>query len=107
MRVIEKIKDAIDGILANVNTKSREHVVLALNAAAANNPEALEWPTSVTDLLKLCNLPSDIATRKSVAEDFGIKDYTGTAEQNVRLHAIIFDDLRRGGIDLPQPSTGC
>ena len=42
-------------------------------------------PNSIVDYLKEHNLPSDMASRKVIAEKHGITPYTGTAEQNIRL----------------------
>jgi hypothetical protein len=40
---------------------------------------------SVVDFLNTKGKKSDFATRKALAESYGIKGYTGTAEQNLRL----------------------
>ena len=40
---------------------------------------------SIVDYLKSQGVPSDIASRKVIAERHGIAGYTGTADQNIRL----------------------
>ncbi len=46
-------------------------------------------PNSIVDYLKDHGLPSDMASRKVIAEKHGISPYTGTAEQNIRLLALM------------------
>jgi hypothetical protein len=41
--------------------------------------------TSIVDRLKSENMGSDMNSRKKLAESLGIKDYTGSSEQNVKL----------------------
>jgi hypothetical protein len=44
---------------------------------------------SIVDYLKSNNLPSDMASRRIVAENNGIVPYSGTAEQNIKLLALL------------------
>jgi len=44
---------------------------------------------SVVDFLNANDKKSDFATRKALAESRGIKGYTGTAEQNLRLLSVL------------------
>ena len=44
---------------------------------------------SIVDYLKSQGVPSDMATRKVIAERHGIAGYTGTADQNIRLLALL------------------
>jgi hypothetical protein len=44
---------------------------------------------SIVDYLKAQGLPSDMASRKIIAEQHGIAPYTGTADQNVKLLALL------------------
>ncbi len=46
-------------------------------------------PNSIVDYLKAHNIPSDMASRKVIAEKHGIDHYTGTAEQNIKLLALL------------------
>ena len=46
-------------------------------------------PNSIVDYLKMHGLPSDMAARKVIAEKHGIANYTGTAEQNIKLLALM------------------
>ena len=46
-------------------------------------------PESLVDFLKEEGLPSDMEYRKKLAAEYGIKDYSGTADQNTELlHAL-------------------
>jgi len=44
---------------------------------------------SIVDYLKSQGVPSDMASRKVIAEKHGITGYTGTADQNIRLLALL------------------
>ena len=44
---------------------------------------------SIVDYLKRNGVPSDMASRKVIAEKHGITGYTGTAEQNIKLLALL------------------
>jgi hypothetical protein len=44
---------------------------------------------SIVDYLKVQGLPSDMASRKVIAEKHGIANYTGTSDQNIKLLALL------------------
>jgi hypothetical protein len=44
---------------------------------------------SIVDYLKGQGVPSDMEARRIIAENHGIAPYTGTADQNVRLLALL------------------
>jgi N-acetylmuramoyl-L-alanine amidase len=44
---------------------------------------------SIVDYLKAQGLPSDMASRKIIAEAHGISPYTGTADQNIQLLGLL------------------
>jgi hypothetical protein len=44
---------------------------------------------SIVDYLESKGIPGDMVARKRIAERHGIVDYTGTAEQNVKLLALL------------------
>ncbi len=63
----------------------------------------MEWDeNSIVDYLKSQGLPSDMAARKVIAEKYGIAPYSGTADQNIKLLALLknppvtsfWDDIR-------------
>jgi hypothetical protein len=49
----------------------------------------LRTDVSIVDYLKSIGQPSDFASRKKLAEQYGIKDYQGTAQQNLQLLALL------------------
>jgi hypothetical protein len=49
----------------------------------------LRTDVSIVDYLKSIGQPSDFASRQKLAEQYGIKDYRGTAEQNIQLLALL------------------
>jgi hypothetical protein len=44
---------------------------------------------SIIDFLKVQGLPSDMASRKIIAEKHGIIPYSGTADQNIEMLALL------------------
>lgn len=50
-------------------------------------------PNSIVDYLKSKGMPSDMDSRKTLALRLGITNYTGSADQNTRMLAM----LRTGG----------
>jgi hypothetical protein len=44
---------------------------------------------SIVDYLKRQGLPGDMASRKVIAENNGIVPYSGTADQNTKLLALL------------------
>lgn len=55
---------------------------------------------SIVDYLKSIGQASDFAYRKKLAEQFGIKDYRGTADQNLKM----LDTLRSGQTATQKPA---
>lgn len=55
---------------------------------------------SIVDYLKSIGQASDFASRKKLAEQFGIKDYRGTADQNLKM----LDMLRSGQTATQKPA---
>jgi hypothetical protein len=77
-------------------------VEAVLNGMAANNPQKLNWRTSIVDLMKLLNLDSSLEERKSLATELG---YTGakdgSAEMNMWLHKAVMNKLAANGGKVP------
>jgi hypothetical protein len=44
---------------------------------------------SIVDYLKNQGIPSDMVSRKIIAEKYGITPYSGTADQNTQLLALL------------------
>ncbi|OBX20861.1 hypothetical protein A9995_01670 [Erythrobacter sp. QSSC1-22B] len=63
--------------------------------------DRLNWRTSIVDLLKLINVDSDLESRKALAAELGLKDYTGSSEDNLWLHRKTMRALAESGGDVP------
>ncbi len=68
-------------------------------ARIAAMPEAANynWRTSIVDLMKLVGIDPSFANRKELAEELGMTDYEGTAEQNIALHHAVMNLLAMEG----------
>ena len=66
-----------------------------LTKMAAANPGHDNWRTSITDLLKLLGMDSSIQARSDLAEELGVRNYSGTAEQNEALHAAVMQRFQQ------------
>jgi len=60
------------------------------------------WRSSIVDLLKLLDLDSDLAARKELADELGVRagDH-GSAEQNIALHKAVMRKLADNGGVVP------
>ena len=77
-------------------------VEAVLNGLAANNPQKLNWRTSIVDLMKLLDLDSSLQERKDLATELGYngaKD--GSAEMNMWLHKQVMNKLAANGGKVP------
>ncbi len=74
---------------------------IAAIAASKGNP-ALNWQTSIVDLMKLLDLDSSLDNRKELATELG---YTGakdgSADMNLWLHAAVMRELGKSGGQVP------
>jgi hypothetical protein len=71
----------------------------AMEARIAVMPDAdkFNWRTSVVDLMKMVGVDPSFANRKELAEELGMTDYEGTAEQNINLHHAVLNMLAAEG----------
>ncbi|SNT00054.1 protein of unknown function [Noviherbaspirillum humi] len=73
-----------------------------LNQKAQNNPQKLNWRTSIVDLMKLLDLDSSLAARKELAQEL---NYTGdmndSAAMNIWLHKQVMNKLAANGGKVP------
>ncbi|WBH16251.1 DUF3597 domain-containing protein [Sphingomonas radiodurans] len=69
---------------------------------AKNGSQALNWRTSIVDLMKLLGIDSSLANRKELATELG---YTGakdgSAEMNIWLHKAVMRELEKNGGVVP------
>jgi len=77
-------------------------VEAVLNGMAQNNPQKLNWRTSIVDLMKLLDLDSSLQARKSLADEL---HYTGdkndSASMNIWLHKQVMNKLAENGGKVP------
>ena len=70
--------------------------------AAKHQGPALNWRTSIVDLMKLLDIDSSLANRKELATELG---YTGakdgSAEMNIWLHKAVMRELEKNGGIVP------
>ena len=78
-------------------------VEAVLSGLASNNPQKLNWRTSIVDLMKLLDLDSSLDARKELADELG---YTGakdgSAEMNTWLHRAVMRKLAENGGRVPE-----
>lgn len=88
-RILNAIKTAIEGPMTMAKAEQA-----ALAAAAKKPEEKLEPLTSTVDLMKAYDLDSDVAARKQLARELDFEgEFTGTAEQNTKLHKILMERI--------------
>jgi len=117
MSIFGKIKDAIFGKKAVAATPApaldipaapvpsaitEVDVMANLEAMAAENPQKLNWNSSIVDLMKLVGMDSSLQERKDLAMELG---YTGalegSAEMNIWLHKAVMRELAKNGGVVP------
>lgn len=70
---------------------------MAARIAAMPNADKFNWKTSIVDLMKMVGLDPSFANRKELANELGLTDYEGTAEQNIALHHAVMNLLALEG----------
>lgn len=63
--------------------------------------DALNWQTSIVDLMKVLSLDPSYANRKELAGELGIAGYEGSAEDNIALHKAVMKGLADAGGVVP------
>ncbi len=63
--------------------------------------DKFNWQTSIVDLMKMVGVDPSFANRKELAEELGMTDYEGTAEQNIALHHAVLNMLAAEGGNMP------
>ncbi|MEZ3136478.1 DUF3597 domain-containing protein [Stutzerimonas kunmingensis] len=84
-------------------TASGVDVVAQLEAKAAAHPEALNWRTSIVDLLKLLGLDSSLEARRELATELGCPpaEMADSAQMNMWLHRAVMKKLAENGGRIP------
>ena len=77
-------------------------VEAVLSGIASRKGSALNWRSSIVDLMKLLDLDSSLDNRKELATELG---YTGakdgSAEMNIWLHKAVMRELEKNGGVVP------
>jgi hypothetical protein len=78
-------------------------VAARLEKRAAENPQKLNWKTSIVDLLKLLDLDSSFAARKALATELGCPAelMNDSAKMNVWLHKTVLQKIADNGGYIP------
>ena len=67
---------------------------------------ALNWQTSIVDLMKLLGVDSSLDNRKSLAHELGYTgELNGSAEMNIWLHKATMQKLAENGGKVPASMT--
>ena len=82
---------------------SEVDVVSKLEKMAEENPEELNWKTSIVDLLKLLGLDSSYEARVELAEELGcpLEYMDDTAQMNTWLHKTVLELIAENGGNIP------
>jgi hypothetical protein len=83
---------------------SETDVVAKLEKLAAENPQKLNWRTSIVDLMKLLGMESSLAERKELAAELGYpKDQMNdSAKMNMWLHKQVLRKIAENGGNVPK-----
>lgn len=77
-------------------------VAAVMDKLAAQSGQKLEWRKSIVDLLKLLNLDSSLAARKTLARELSYKgDTKDSGAMNVWLHGQVMTRLAQNGGKVP------
>lgn len=77
-------------------------VEAVLEEMAAENPQKLNWRTSIVDLMKLVGMESSLAERKELADELGYTgDKSDSASMNIWLHKAVLKKLAENGGKVP------
>ncbi|MDO9361066.1 MAG: DUF3597 domain-containing protein [Polaromonas sp.] len=88
-------------------TMPQVDVEALLNDMARNNPEKLNWKTSIVDLMKLLKLDSSLGERKELAKELGYPgDMNDSASMNIWLHKQVMAKLAANGGKVPADLQG-
>jgi hypothetical protein len=83
---------------------SETDVVGKLERLAAENPQKLNWRSSIVDLMKLLGMESSLSERRELAEELGYprEDMEDTAKMNVWLHKQVLRRIAENGGNVPK-----
>lgn len=85
---------------------SRTDAEALLTAIAANYSHAVNWRTSIVDLMAILGIDNSLAQRKTLAKELGYTgDMNDSATMNVWLHEQVMNKLEENGGYVPADLT--
>jgi hypothetical protein len=83
---------------------SETDVAAKLDRLAADNPQKLNWRTSIVDLMKLLGMESSLEERKELAQELGYprEGMSDSAKMNVWLHKAVLWEISKNGGNVPK-----
>lgn len=83
-------------------TSADVDVNAVLNQLAEQNPQKLNWKTSIVDVMKLVGIDSSLENRKELARELGYSaDMSDSASMNIWLHKRVMQELEKNGGKVP------
>lgn len=122
MSVLTMINDAVIAAAAQANAQASGGAASGAAAAPGQVPAAqpvdveaalsarqqakggpaLNWKSSIVDLMKLLDLDSSLDNRKALAAELGYAgEKDGSAQMNIWLHRRVMEELARNGARVP------
>ena len=93
---------ASTGSTATATPAQSVDVEAVLTDLASQNPQRLNWRTSIVDLMKLLSLESSLQARKELAQELHYSgDMNDSATMNVWLHKQVMQKLAENGGKVP------
>jgi hypothetical protein len=90
------------GSTATATPAQSVDVEAVLTDLASQNPQQLNWRTSIVDLMKLLNLDSSLNARKELAQELHYSgDMNDSASMNIWLHKQVMQKLAENGGKVP------
>ena len=81
---------------------SEVDVEATLIRLAASKGGGGNWRTSIVDLLKLLDMDSSLAARKTLAQELNVRaGADGSAEQNIALQKAVWNKMAENGGKIP------
>ena len=94
--------NASTGSTATATPAQSVDVEAVLTDLASQNPQQLNWRTSIVDLMKLLNLDSSLNARKELAQELHYSgDMNDSASMNIWLHKQVMQKLAENGGKVP------
>ncbi len=125
MSIFSKIKDAIFGHKAEAAPipapteapaaapeaapaapAAMSEVDVEANLSSMQGADALNWQSSIVDLMKLLGIDASYENRKELAHELGDANYSGSAEDNIALHKAVMNALAQNGGKVPASLLG-